>query len=292
MTTFELSNSLGKIAEAEEDECGAIEAKGARMSAEERMRLTKAARLLACCVVLLCETKSKTEVRNKALLLIEYLSSAQTSDHGLFRLAVNVCSYAMTNPGFSLSRLELLDSIDLMAYTMSSEADFDKNNRLDDLVVSGAGSVSVRNGIVSISSVPAWEMSVKAFSGHNGALEVCARNVRDERLKVSEVDEITSLENFASTFLMSQEKSLKMRPERKLSELTRGAAYTVELTGGNDDVALGCRPLLTDYDGACEVKSEELVKGLRTEILLTTYSTTTAWKELCLRMSQSRRFSR
>ena len=112
MTTFELSNSLGKIAEAEEDECGAIEAKGARMSAEERMRLTKAARLLACCVVLLCETKSKTEVRNKALLLIEYLSSAQTSDHGLFRLAVNVCSYAMTNPGFSLSRLELLDSIE------------------------------------------------------------------------------------------------------------------------------------------------------------------------------------
>lgn len=268
MTTFELVNSLGKIADAEEDECRAIEAKGVNMSPQERRRLTKAARLLACCLVLLCETKSKTEARNKALRLIEYLSCAQTTDHGLFGLAVNVCSYAMTSPGFSLTRLELLDSIDLMAYTMSSEAVFDKNNRFDDLVVSGAGSLSVRNGVVSISSVPAWEMSVKAFSGHNGTLAVCSRNVRDERLKASELDEITSLQNFSSTFLLSQEKSAKMRPERKLSELTRGASYTVELTGGNDDMALGCRPLWTDYEGMCEVVSEELVKGLRTEDLV------------------------
>lgn len=272
MTTFELANSLGRIAEAEADECRAIGAKGVNMSAEERRRLTKAARLLACCVVLLCETKSKTETRNKTLLLLEYLSCAQKSDHGLFRLAVDACSYAMTSPGFSLSRLELLDSIDLIAYTMSSEAVFDKNNRLDDLVAVGAGSAVIRNGVMSISSAPVWETSVKAFSGHGGALEVRARNVRDERLKASELEEITSLENFSSTFLLSQEKSARMKPERKLGELVKGAGYTVELMmpqdGEDEDIALRCRPLWTDYDGTCGVVSEELVKGLRTEDLV------------------------
>ena len=90
-TVFQIAVSLGLIAEDEVEEIRAIGEKRGGMNEDERARLGKAVRLVAICLLLLCETRSKTEARNKALILLEYLSYGTTGKDFL-PLAVNCCS--------------------------------------------------------------------------------------------------------------------------------------------------------------------------------------------------------
>lgn len=73
-----LANDLGKIVENESAEFSEIGLKGLDMSEIEKQRLTKATMLAAFVIILLCKIRSRTEIRNKTMLLLEYLSYLQS----------------------------------------------------------------------------------------------------------------------------------------------------------------------------------------------------------------------
>lgn len=267
MTSTGLMTCLCSIVESEIAECRRIGAKGDGMSVEDRRRVAKAAILTACCLIFLCETRSRTEIRKKTLLLLEYISYLQTCDHNLLRIAADACSYLMTSPGFTLSQLENTIGVEMIAYNLAQNATFDKKTALAPLAVSSAGSVTVKNGVITVSSAPMWRPIVKSFSARGGVVEICTRDVRDERLKASEVDQIAPLEEFSRLFLMSQDKSAKERHAKDRNRLVQGRSYTIGKISRSGNI-ISCVVLDADHDGRCELKSEELVKGLYTDDLV------------------------
>ena len=265
-TVFQIAVSLGLIAEGEVEEIRAIGEKRGGMNEDERARLGKAVRLVAICLLLLCETRSKTEARNKALILLEYLSYGTTGKDYL-PLAVNCCSYAMRSPGFTISFLEGQASIDVLAYSMITKAKFDKKDKLEPLRLKGAGSIVLEEGKLSISSAPVWEASVCSFSGHGEMMQVCTRNERDERLKASEVDSILAVESFSRTFLMSQAGAMRMKPRTEAGKLKSGNCYTVYGVKETRD-GLACIPMLGGEEEQSSLFIEELVTGFYTDDLM------------------------
>ena len=268
-STF-LMTALGKIAENEIPVARALGRKGADMTSEDRLKLTKAAIVTACSLIYACETFSKIEARNKAMLLLEYISYLNNGkDYDLLSFAAKACSYRMKFPGFKISQIENSIGIDMIAHNLSKKAIFDSADPLPPLKINGAGSMSISGGIISISSAPIWEQAVTSFTGHDNSLEVRTRNERDERLKSSEIESIAPLGKFQRLFLLAQGKSPKHISARKLKPLIQNESYTIEdIRVGEDGKTMLCRTVGTDYDGDCEIESEELVKGLYTDDLI------------------------
>lgn len=267
MSDFQIMTCLCSISDEEAEECRSLGMKSSDMTPEDRQRLTKAAVLVACSLIFICGTKSKSEGRNKTLLLMEYISYLLTGECDLLRTAALACSYRMKSPGFSITQLENSPGVDTIAYNLS-KAEFEMNDPLEPLSVNAAGSVRINGGVISLSSAPSWALSVKSFSLHGGILEVQTRDERDERLKASEVDRIASLEEFSKVFLLSQDKASRECPAENRNRLEVGRTYTISGIGFSDDSGehfVACHAPYTEHDGVCEVESEELVKGLRVE---------------------------
>ena len=74
LNSFEISTALCHIADSEIDECRRIGMKGMAMDKNERLRLIMSAKMLACSLVLLCESRSRNEARIRSLLFLEYTS--------------------------------------------------------------------------------------------------------------------------------------------------------------------------------------------------------------------------
>lgn len=270
-----LMTTLGKIAESEILEARALGRKGTDMTVQDRLRLTKAAVVTACSLIYACETCSKLEARNKTLLLIEYISYLNNGkDYDLPGIAAKACSYRMKFPGFKISQIENSIGIDMIAHNLSSKALFDKQYPLPPLKINGAGSLSISDGIISISSAPLWERTVTSFTGHGNSLEARTRNERDERLKSSDIEKIAPLEDFQRLFLLAQGKSPKNIAGRKLKPLIQDESYAIgDIRVDEDGQTILCRAIGTDYDGDCEIEPDELVKGLYVDDLIDYFPT-------------------
>ena len=270
MSMAEVMNALARIADADTEECRIIGRKGAEMTYEQRQRLTMAAKLVAGLLVLLCESRSKNETRSRALLFLEYASYLNNYNYDLMGLAVMSCSYAMTSPGFSWSMTENAAGIDMLTYKMRKNASFDKNQKLEPILLEGKGSVSIADGLLRVSSTQSWEKHVKAYSCHGDTVEVCTHNVRDEKLKASAIDNVESMNSFAHTFMMSQKMPNKARQKQSSHKLSAGERYTIMLGSEKEDGErkyFECTPLKTNCEETCELHDEELVTGIRTNEL-------------------------
>lgn len=168
MTTFDLSNSLCKIADNEAIECRYIGLKGKGMTSEEKQRLNKAAKLVALCITYLCETRSRIGARNKALLLLEYISYLQSGDHNLIATAAKLCSFTLTNPGYSITQLEIPNNIDIMANCIAGQSELEPDNGLPPISINNAGSVTIKDGIISISTTTSGTDSCPFPPQHHG----------------------------------------------------------------------------------------------------------------------------
>ena len=272
LTLFGISNMLCRIADSEIEECRRIGSKGNAMDADERQRLVMSSKVLACSLVLLCESRSRKEARIRSLLFLEYSSYLYSRKYDLTEVMMNCGCYAMTTPGFTWSMIETSMGTDLLVFKMLGHARFDKSQKLEEVSMDGAGSFSLKNGILHISSAQSRDSDVIAFSNHNRTIEVCTRNIRDERLKASNMDDILAVEHFASIFMQVQEESQKTRPKKQEKELVPYGKYSIVLGKEQKDDSglayLECTPLGTLYDGTCEIKEEELVKGIFTHELI------------------------
>ena len=261
-----VSCALGNIADSEMATCRSIGRKGEMMSEDERQRLIMSAKIVAFCLILLCESRSKKETRRRVLLLIEYSAYLNNFRYALAEFAVKCASYAMTSPGFTWTMVESAIGIEVFIYKMLSNARFDETQKLDGLYIDGAGSVSLEGGLLHISSARLGLPDVKAFTGHNEAVEVCSRNIRDERLKDTGLDDVGAVDSFASIFIQAQDESRKQVRIKPKKQLVVGEKYSIVLEKPEED-GIDCLPIGVDYDGSCEVKEEELAKGLFTHEL-------------------------
>ena len=98
---FGISNMLCRIADSEIEECRRIGSKGNAMDADERQRLVMSSKVLACSLVLLCESRSRKEARIRSLLFLEYSSYLYSRKYDLTEVMMNCGCYAMTTPGFT-----------------------------------------------------------------------------------------------------------------------------------------------------------------------------------------------
>ena len=269
---FEASYALCRIAYSEVRECRRTGMKGASMDDGERQRLIMSAKVVACALVLLCESRSRKEARTISLLFLEYSSYLNSCKYDLTGLAVKCGCYAMTTPGFSWSMIETSIGIDILIYKMLEHAKFDMSHELEEIIIDRAGSVCLKDGKLHISSALSRDPDITAFSNHDKTVEVCTRNIRDERLKASNIDDISAVDYFASTFIRAQDASRKMKPKKNGKELVRYGKYSIVLKEGRKDDAglkyLECTALGTQYDGICEIKEEELAKGIYTHDLI------------------------
>lgn len=265
-------NQLDKIINTDIDECRRIGGKGSEMDKNEKQILIKSAKLAAYTLILRCQSRSFKEARRLSLLFLEYCSYISCNKFNLIQLAINCGSYAMTDPGYTESIIEHAISADAIVYKMLEEVQFDKDNKLGKITIDGAGSVSLEDGRLHISSTQSWNHDTVAFSSYNGAIEVCTRDVRDERLKASETDKVSAIDSFASTFMLVQkETKKKSKPRSAKRGLSINGRYKIVLQAQKADEAgfdyLECSPLGTTYEGPCEVKDEELTKGIYTHEL-------------------------
>lgn len=271
-SAFEIANALCKIAGSETQECRRIGMKGIAMDENERQRLIMSAKVVACSLVLLCETRSRKESRIASLLFLEYSSYLNSYKYDLTGLGVMCGCYAMITPGFSLSMIETSIGIDILIYKMLENAKFNMSHELEEIIIDRAGSVCLKNGKLHISSALSHDPDVLAFSNHNKTVEVCTRNIRDERLKASSIDDVSAVDDFATTFIQAQDVSRKSRPKKAGKELVHFDKYSIVLgEERKDDDGLDyfeCTPLGTRYDGTCEIIEEELVKGIYTHELI------------------------
>lgn len=264
LNMLETQSMMSALITEQIETCREYEEKGPLMTYDEKDTIVKSARLIACYMTLLAESRSRKEMRAMALLLLEYAAYTVNSKYDLTSTAIKCLSYSLVDPGFSWSMIETCTSTDMIVYKMISKCVFDKKELFPAISLDGAGSITIHDGSISVSSCPTWEPSVKSFSVVKDMIEVCTRNIRDERLKSSDTEDSRALESFARTFLLTQKASRKMKAPKTTLPLTQGGRYSVKIRLCKDDEGveyLGCYPLGTTREEMCEIKDEELVKG-------------------------------
>ena len=272
LSSLEATSLLCKLADSEIEECRRTGRKGMAMDENERRYLAMTAKLLACSLVFLCESRTRKETRIRALQFLELSSYLNSNKYDLTGLGINCGCYAMVSPGFSWSTIETSIGTDILIYKMIGHARFDKNYKLEEITTDRVGSLYLKDGKLHISSAQTWETETLAFSNHNETIEIYTRNIRDERLKASNIDDILPVENFASNFILTQDESKKSKPQKTENELVCYGKYSIAITREikNDEGPdyLECTPLMTLHEGSCEINEEELVKGIYTHELI------------------------
>lgn len=250
--SLELISALGNILDSEAQERRAAARKGRGMSGDERASLEFSAKLTACLLILLCDTRSYREASTRALLFLEYASYLSRSNYDIVKLAVDCGSYPMTAPGFTRSMVEKAIGTDLLVFKMLEGATFDRGAPF---AASDCHSLRLGGGKLTVRSSVSAE--TKAFDAHQGRLEVLSRNLKNEKLKEGRADDCESLESFAEAFIEAQSD------DSSQDASVRDRTYTIEYKEG-DEGYISCSPLKAFYDGRGEIDDEELLKGLTT----------------------------
>lgn len=264
-TSLQLSSALGKILENRVARCREILKKSGTASEEENACATMTVKMLAYQLQMLCETRSATQTRTCALLLLELLSYKAGDRYDLMTTAIKCASYAMTNPGYSWSNIKAM-SPDMIAYRISSGARFDRQQVLGALRTDSRGLVEVGSGRMTVSSAKGSDGRVVSISSRDGMLEVCTRNERDEILKSSEREKVECIEMFASTFRKQQRSRTPVPHASSKKRLAQGESYTIHFeTGGGEGGEVFCLPVDIGKGERVPLLDEEYTKGFWTK---------------------------
>lgn len=271
VTALELQIFLGRIVEGDKAACRIIGNRGDAMSAKEKGTLTVSAKTVAMYMLLLADTRSFSHLSEMAILFLEYSSYLVKANYDLSGIALKAASYKIKDIGFTWSSIEHALTADMLAYHFCSHARFDCNERLSGLEISGRGHGAISDGILSISSSAKWESSVKSLETDGGNILISTRNSREEKLKLSDTNDIVKLDDFSKTFINSQIASERLTKIPKKLELKVGDVYAVCITDYEDTgegyFNIKCNVLGTDEKSGI-IEDEELIKGIYTADLL------------------------
>ncbi|MBQ2485715.1 MAG: WYL domain-containing protein, partial [Candidatus Methanomethylophilus sp.] len=217
-------------------------------------------------MILLQQSRSYSDLREKTLLFLTYSAAVVRSKYDFTALFMDALCYRIVETGLDWRMLADAPSLDLLCYKIADGMRFDRS-RSESFRLAGKGKVECRDGKLRVCSSDVGEAGNVAFSVFDGRIEVVTRNAREEKLKSSEQDNVASLAAFADTFLGAQD-AFVIAPSRG-PELKVGDVVGIKVTSmSEDEMTLYCEVVDRERTISGEIVNEELVKGTWTRNLI------------------------
>ncbi|MBR4133984.1 MAG: WYL domain-containing protein [Bacteroidales bacterium] len=226
-----------------------------QMSDDDREQLVLHGKIAAALMLVLQNSMSSLNLRDKTLLFLTYASAVVKNEYGFARMFLDVLNCRVLDTGLDWYTLEDATSLDILCYKMAEGIRFEKGSS-DKFSFVGMGEAICRKGVLRICSSDAGELGSRAFAILDDRLEVVTRNVREERLKGSEQNDAEALARFAATFLRTQDEYAVAGPKER--EYKVGDVVAVRFSTVDN---FECVIVDQSMSVMGRVVDEELVKG-------------------------------
>ena len=233
-------------------------------SAPDKAALTVAGRVLAAEMLLLRKMNSLGALRHRSLMFLQYCAALSRTNYPFVETMLAVACYQIDSPGFHWNDIQIALSLDQLAYRFIHDGHIIKD-KSESWLLRGRGSVSLKDGRLTLSSFAGTEAGAEAFKTGGDRVSVVSRNVRDEKLKSSESNDAEAVARFAKSFLSELDRSPVSRAARPAP--VAGDEVDIVCVGQNDDARLVFRILDDDHPFEGVLEEEELVVGLKTSEL-------------------------
>ena len=237
-----------------------------QVSSQDRDNLTLHGKIAAAMMVILQQTRSYSDLRDKTLLFLSYSAAVVKTKYDFAALFINSLCYRIIETGLSWGTLQEAESLDVICYSLAAGIRFDENSS-DSFSFSGKGKVECRDGQMKIYSSDIGEAGNQAFSVLDDKVVVITRNSREERLKSSEQDSVEALSRFSETFLETQGSFVQERSRNK--DYKVGDIVSIMITGvtQTEDTLL-CSIVDLNVHAEGKIIDEEVLKGTWTKDLI------------------------
>ncbi|MBQ0044673.1 MAG: WYL domain-containing protein [Bacteroidales bacterium] len=227
------------------------------------------AKILCAQMIVLQNIRSYRELSEKMLLLLEWCSCFGSSGENAAGTAIKSLCRQCTETGLTWDIIRNAVSVTFLAYNVLSGCSFD-GDQLPPLTYNGKGSVSIENGAVYVSSSMGWSGGAKAWEGLDSSLMVYTRNTRDEKLKLSYLNNAAQLDQFARAFTESQNNAASAVQARVNREVKTGDKVIVKVEDIEEGQPLHmiASAMQTTLEKKGVILNEELIKGIWTEDLI------------------------
>ena len=232
------------------------------MPDRDREQVVLHAKIAAALMVILQGNKSYPKLRDMTLLFLTYAAAVVKKEYGFAGMFLDVMNYRILETGLDWRTLQDATSLDILCYKMAEGIRFDRESP-EGFTFVGKGVAELKDGVLRVCSSDAGAAGSRAFSVVDGRMEVATRNVREERLKMSEQDDAEALARFAATFLKAQEGYVAPAPKAK--EYQVGDVVTIKFTTVDD---FECEILGQGWKTVGKIIDEELVKGTWTRHII------------------------
>lgn len=231
-----------------------------QMSSKDRERISLHGKIAAALMIILQNTKSYSSLREKTLLFLTYSAAVVKKEYNFTEMFLDVLSWRVVATGLDWHALQETQSLDILCHALKEGIRFDKV-RSEPFSFIGKGKAECRDGSFRICSSDVGEVGSTAFSACDGRVAVVTRNVREEKLKMSERDDAGTLARFADMFLKTQDEYVAPAP--KAREYKKGDVVDIMITGEN----LACVIVDHSMNVAGRIVDEELMRGTTTKDL-------------------------
>lgn len=251
---------LEKILEDFAPEGRRICSRPGQMSPKDRERIILHGKVAAALMIILQSTKSYSSLREKTLLFLTYAAAVVKKEYGYAGMFLDTLSRGVVDSGLDWHALQEAQSLDVLCYAIKEGIRFEKGRR-EPFSFTGKGKAECRDGAFRICSSDVGEAGSTAFSACDGRIAVVTRNVREEKLKVSERDDVETLARFADMFLKTQDEYVASAP--KARQYKKGDVVDIMISGEN----LSCVIVDRNKNVTGRIVDEELMRGTTTKDL-------------------------
>ena len=231
-----------------------------QMSSKNRERISLHGKIVAALMIILQNTRSYTTLREKTLLFLTYSAAVVKKEYDFTEMFLDVLSWRIVATGLDWHALQEAQSLDILCHALKEGLRFDKGCS-EPFSFIGKGKAECRDGGFRICSSDVGEAGSTAFTFCNERIAVVTRNVREEKLKASERDEVETLARFTDMFMKTQDEYVAPAP--KAREYKNGDVVDIMITGEN----LACVIVDANKDVKGRIVDEELMRGTTTKDL-------------------------
>ena len=226
---------------------------------EDAKRLSVVCKVLACQMLLLVSMRSWEALRERALLFLQYGASIAEGRYSIVPVAVKLICYRLSSVGLTWADILSAMSPDTLVYKFVTQCRF-SDDEFPALQYPVRGTLLVRDGRMTISSIPGIEAGSEAFYTADDSVLVVSRNSRDERLRAGDRDDAEAVGEFASGYLSTLKALPMYRQARREPE--DGDRVDIIIESYSEEEGCVFRMLDDDYPLSGYLEDEELVVGL------------------------------
>lgn len=266
VSTLSLSNHLDSRTAPFRSEWYRIRGSKAMVSDTDRCDLTVQGIVLAAEMLLLLEMRSNNALRKKMLYFLEYASFLINQQYGFTEIAIDALCQDFVSLGYDWKNIETAISLDTIAYLICNRSE--RTDSPSAFRYANRGEIMTIDRRLVISSSRIDGNTVRSLDLCKGKIEILTKNTRSEKLKVSEVSNINSLDNFVRTFILTQNETGKKLLNSQMRQIQVGDVVTIKCTtevpSSDGRIELNCIALDVPFCPDGIIKEEELTKGIHT----------------------------